>query len=61
MIEFRIGGGESGVSQVSERVKISIFWSLMKSSKAAGLFSSAVIEAMERVLRCESVMEGVGL
>src|SRR5579872_2999124 len=57
-MEFKVESGESEVSQVSERARMSIFLSEMKSRRAAGLLSSALMEESDRVLRWERLMEG---
>jgi len=57
-MEFKVESGISEVSQVSERARMSIFLSEMKSRSAAGLLSSAVMEETERALRWARLMEG---
>lgn len=60
---MRVDGRVSGVSQVSERARISIFWSVMNSAKAAGLSRCWVIEDAEQTLRWANwrVVVGPGL
>ena len=48
---FKTDGEESTESQVSERVRMSIFSVTMKSCKTAGLSRSVVMEDAERMLR----------
>jgi hypothetical protein len=50
--EFKELGRESGESQVSDRDRISRFWSQMKSLRRAGLSSVRVTEVAERMFRC---------
>ena len=57
-MEFKVESGESEVSQVSERARLSIFLSEMKSRRAAGLLSSTVMEETDPVLRWARLMEG---
>ena len=57
-MEFKVESGESEVIQVSERARMSIFLSEMKSRRAAGLLRSAVMEETDRVLRWARLMEG---
>ena len=44
-------GGDEGESQVSERERISMDWSAMKSRRVAGLSRREVTEVTERVFR----------
>ena len=49
--EFKVEGRVSGVSQVSDRAKISMPWSEMNSCRMVGLSSEAVTEEAEQMLR----------
>jgi hypothetical protein len=45
------------VNQVSEIVMMSMLFEVMKSCRTVGLLMSEVMEATERVLRCENERE----
>ena len=58
VIELSEEGGEDGLSQVSERARISMDWSPMNSQRSVGLSRSGVTEVTERALRCANWMKG---